>query len=120
MLSDVSEFVIQGITDSGELFQQEGWATNLCNMLGTSGSDRRQVFSSYARALVIDGVSCVVVCASLKHVDPKAFEMVRRFVADNHLKIRSGRGGRDAEDPAETGPHPVPDVERRKTEPDGC
>jgi len=46
----------------------------------------------------------------LQHVDPKAFEMVKQFVAENHLKVRSGRGSRDAE---ATGPHPVLGIERR-------
>ncbi len=110
MLSGVSEFVIQGITENGELFQQADWATNLCNMLGTTGSDGRMVYSSYARPLMVDGVPCVVIRVSLQHVDPKAFEMVKQFVAEHHLKVRSGRGSRDAE---ATGPHPVLGVERR-------
>ena len=119
MLSGVSEFVIQGITDSGELFQQADWATNLCNMMGTTGSDGRMVYSSYARPIIIDGVACVVVRVSLQHVDPHAFEMVKHFVAENRLKVRSGCGGRDSEGGAETGPHPVLGVERRKAEPQG-
>lgn len=110
VLSNVSEFVIQGITETGELFQQPDWATNLCNMLGTVGSDGRMIYSSYARLVMIGGVPSVVVRVSLQHVDAKAFEMVKQFVAENHLKVRSGRGSRDAE---ATGPHPVLGVERR-------
>jgi len=118
MFSGVSEFVIQGITDKGELFQQGDWATSLCNMLGTAGSDGRMVYSSYARPIMADGVHCVVVRTSLQHADPKAFEMIKHFVAEHHLKVRSGRGGRDAEGSV-TGPHPVLGVERRKSEPQG-
>lgn len=118
MLSGVSEFVIQGITDNGELFQQADWATSLCNMLATTGSDGRMVYSSYARPIMADGVPCVVVSVSLQHVDPKAFEMIKHFVAEHRLKVRSGRGGRDAEGGA-TGPHPVLGVERRKPEAQG-
>lgn len=110
MLSSVSEFVIQGITEGGQLFQQADWATNLCNMLGTVGQDGRMIYSSYARPVMISGVAAVVIRVSLQHVDPKAFEMVKQFVAENHLKVRSGRGSRDAE---VTGPHPVLGVERR-------
>ncbi len=110
MLSGVSEFVIQGITENGELFQQADWSSNLCNMLGTTGGDGRMVYSSYARPIIADGVHCVVVRASLQRVDPKAFEIVRQFVIEHHLKVRSGRGARDAE---ATGPHPVLGVERR-------
>lgn len=110
MLSSVSEFVIQGITEKGELFSQSDWATSLCNMLGTVGSDGRMIYSSYARPVMIDGVAAVIIRVSLQHVDPKAFEMVKQFVAEHHLKVRSGRGSRDAE---VTGPHPVLGVERR-------
>jgi len=110
MLSNVSEFVIQGITEDGQLFPQQDWATSLCNMLGTAGQDGRMIYSSYARPLMIDGVPAVVIRVSLQHVDPKAFEMVKQFVAEHHLKVRSGRGSRDTE---QTGPHPVLGVERR-------
>jgi hypothetical protein len=110
MLTGVSEFVIQGITESGELFQQQDWAVNLCNMMGTAGTDGRMVYSSYALPLMVDGVPCVVIRVSLQKVDPKAFEMVKHFVAEHHLKVRSGRGSRDAE---ETGTHPTLGVERR-------
>jgi hypothetical protein len=110
MLSNVSEFVIQGITENGTLFQQPDWATNLCNMLGTVGKDGRMIYSSYARPMMVNGVAAVVIRVSLQHVDPKAFEMVKHFVAEHHLKVRSGRGSRDTE---ETGPHPVLGVERR-------
>ncbi len=116
MLSSISEFVIQGITQNGELFQQADWAVNLCNMLGTAGTDGRMVYSSYARPIIVDGVPSVVVRVSLEKVDPKAFEMVKQFVAEHQLKIRSGRGSRDAE---VTGPHPVLGVERRASQPQG-
>lgn len=116
MLSGVSEFVIQGITESGELFQQADWSVNLCNMLGRVGSDGRMIYSAYARPVMIDGVHSVLIRIALQHVDPKAFEMVKAFVAEHHLKVRSGRGSRDAE---KTGPHPVLGVERRDTKDSG-
>lgn len=112
MLSGLAEFVIQGVTTEGELFQHPDWALGLCNMLATVGSDGRTVYSSYARPIVADGISCVVVRVSLQKVDPAAFEMVKQFVAENRLNVRAGRGSRDA-DP--TGPHPVLGMERRKT-----
>gem|GEM_PF-584243 len=110
MLSSVSEFVIQGITEGGHLFQQSDWATNLCNMMGSAGQDGRMLYSPYARPVMIAGVAAVVIRVSWQHIDPKAFEMVKQFVTENHLKVRSGRGSRDAE---VTGPHPVLGVERR-------
>lgn len=116
MLSGISEFVIQGITEDGALFDQTGWAANLCNMHGSAGSDGRMIYSSFVRPLMVNGVPAVVVQNELQHVDPKAFEMIKQFVAEHQLKVRSGRGSRDAE---ATGVHPVIGQERRKPEPKG-
>lgn len=111
MIPGVSEFVIQGITLSGEVFQPSGWAVGLCNMLATTGPDGRMIFSSYARPMIIEGLPSVVVRASLQRVDPAAYEVLRQFVTDNHLKIRPGRAGHAGE---ATGPYPVLGMERRK------
>ncbi len=113
MLSGVAEFVIQGITVEGALFEPYDWAQSLCNMLGTVAPDRRLIYSSYARPAMVDGVSSVVVRVSLEHADPAAFVMLKHFVAEHRLKVRSGRGSRDADGEA-TGPHPVLGMERRK------
>lgn len=114
--SGIAEFVILGKTTEGELFQPSSWAVGLCNMLATVGSDGRMVYSSYARPIMVEGVPAIVVRVSLKRVDPAAFEIVKRFVADHRLKVRAGRGSRDAE---ATGPHPVLGMERRKLGPAG-
>jgi hypothetical protein len=116
MLSGVAEFVIQGVTTEGKLFQPGSWAVGLCNMMATVGGDGRILYSSYARPVMVDGVPAVVVRASLQKVDPVAFAMVQNFIAENCLKVRAGRGSRDAES---TGPHPVLGMERRKSQPEG-
>jgi hypothetical protein len=110
MLPEVAEFVIQGITVDGDVFQSPDWSVQLCNMLGTTGSDGRLLYSSYIRPVMIEGVASVVVRNSLKLVDEKAFQLIKQFVADNGLQVRAGRGSRDAE---ETGLHPVIGQERR-------
>jgi hypothetical protein len=110
MLPGVAEFVVQGITVDGELFQQPEWAEHLCNMLGTTGPDGRLLYSSYVRPVMVEGVAAVVVRVSLQVVDEKAFEMIKQFVAEHRLQVRAGRGSRDAE---ATGTHPVIGHERR-------
>jgi len=110
-LSGVAEFVVLGVATDGEVFQPTSWAEGLCNMLATMGSDGRSNSSSYARPIKVEGVAAIVVRSSLKKVDPAAFETITRFVADNHLKVRAGRGSMDAEG---TGPHPVYGAERRR------
>jgi hypothetical protein len=110
MLPGVGEFVVQGITVDGEVFQQPGWPELLCNMHGTAGSDGRPRHSSYVRPLVVDGVVSVVVRESLETVDRKAFEAIKQFITEHRLQVRAGRGSRDAE---VTGAYPVFDPERR-------
>lgn len=109
MLPGVAEFVVQGITVDGELFQPPEWAEQLCSRLGTTGPDGRH-YSSHVRPVMVDGVQSVVVRLSLKLVDEKAFEMIKQFVAEHRLQVRAGRGSRDAEG-AE--PHLVVEQERR-------
>jgi hypothetical protein len=110
MLPGVGEFVVQGITVDGEVFQQSGWAGKLCNLPEISGTDGRPHCSSYVRPVVVNGVVSVVVRESLETVDPKAFAAIKQFVAENRLQVRAGRGSRDAE---VTGAYPVYDPERR-------
>jgi hypothetical protein len=112
MLSGVAELVIQGITVDGNLFQEPEWPGKLCDMLATIGDDGRKVYSAYVQPVVVDGVAAVVVLIALEKVDPDAFNLVKQFVAQNKLMVRSGRGSRDAE---ATGVHPVIGMERRKT-----
>ncbi len=113
MLPGVGEFVVQGITVEGELFQQPGWAGKLCNLPESSGADGRPRHSSYVRPVVINGVVSVVVRESLETVDPEAFAAIKQFVTENKLQVRAGRGSRDAE---VTGAYPVYDPERRSPE----
>ncbi len=110
MLPGVAEFVIHGVTVDGEPFLQPGWAQQLCSSLGTTGPDGRPLYSSYVRPVIADGAEAVVVRVSLQVVDERAFEMIKRFVAENQLQVRSGRGYRDAEI---TGKHPAFEPERR-------
>jgi Protein of unknown function (DUF3579) len=104
----LAEFVVQGITTEKNVFQPEDWAEQLLDKLA---SDRPAVrYASYLRAEVIKGVKSLVVRSALKEVDPGAFNLLRQFVADNHLMVRAGRGVIDAEG---TGPQRAIDQERR-------
>ena len=116
MLPGVAEFVVQGITLDGEVFRQPGWVEQLCNSLGTAGSDGRLLYSSYVRPVMAEGVPSVVVRVALQLVDEKAFEMIKQFVTENRLQVRAGRGSRDAE---MTGTHQVYEPERRSPKNNG-
>jgi hypothetical protein len=91
----VAEFVIEGITSDGIVFQSTDWAERLCDSLTRSGADGRKVHPSYACPLVIEGVKCVVVRATLRKDNTTAFELIKRYVVENRLRVRAGRGGGD-------------------------
>lgn len=110
MLSDSAEFVIKGITVEGEVFQPADWAERLCDSLARTGADGRKTYSSYVRPMVTEGIKSVLVRVALQKADPGAFDMIKRYIAENRLMVRSGRGSRDAE---ATGAHPAISKERR-------
>lgn len=110
MLSETAEFVIQGVTVDGGIFQPADWAERLCDSLARTGADGLKTCSSYVRPVVTEGIKSVVVRVALQKDDPEVFDMIKRYIAENRLMVRSGRGSRDAE---ATGPHPSISRERR-------
>jgi hypothetical protein len=104
----LAEFVVQGRTTEGNVFQPGDWAEQLLGRL--AGGRPAVTYASYLRAEVIDGIKSLVVRSALKEVNPGAFNLIRQFVADNHLMVRAGRGVIDAEG---SGPHRAIDQERR-------
>ncbi len=110
MLSEAAEFVIQGITVEGNVFQPEDWAERLCSSLAKTGVDGRKMYFPYVRPVMTVGIKSVVVRVSLQKADPDVFDMITRYIAENRLVVRSGRGSRDTE---ATGPLPVIGRERR-------
>jgi hypothetical protein len=113
---DLAEFVIQGISKDGTPFRPSNWGERLGDMLSTTGHDGRIVYSSYLRPMVIQGIPSVVVRFSLETADPQAFELVRQFVATNHLTVRAGRHRVDA---GATGQFPTISMERRSPKNNG-
>jgi hypothetical protein len=110
MLPGVAEFVVQGITVDGEVFQPPEWAQQLCDEIGTTTPDGRAPYSSCVHPVKINGVAALVVRVALQVVDEKAFETIRQFVAEHRLQVRAGRGSRDTE---ATGKHKAYVPERR-------
>jgi hypothetical protein len=113
---DLAEFVIQGVTKQGQTFRPTNWGERLSDMLATTGKDGRIVYSSYVRPIVIQGIPSVVVRFSLEHADPHAFELIREFVATNHLTVRAGRYRMDA---GATGIFPTLSMNRRHHQKNG-
>jgi Protein of unknown function (DUF3579) len=107
----LSEFVIQGKTAGGVSFRPEDWAERLCGSLDKTGVDGRKAYSSYVRPVVIDGENSMVVRTSLQRKNPEVFNMIKRYIADNHLMVRPGRGSEYLQT---TGAYPAIDREERR------
>lgn len=111
MLTDIAEFVVQGMTLEGKVFQPPDWAERLCGSLSGVEAGRGKVFPGYVRPITSGGISSIVVHVSLQRDCPEAFDRIKKFIAENRLVVRSGRGSRDAE---HTGPLTVFAGERRQ------
>jgi hypothetical protein len=114
MLSDIAEFVIHGKTVDGEIFQPPDWAEKLCGALSGTVAGRGKVYPDYVRPITSGGIVSLVVQVSLQRDNAEAFAQIKRFIAENRLVVRSGRGSRDAEN---TGPITVFSGERRDSGP---
>ncbi len=97
MLSDVAEFVVQGITVEGDVFQPPDWAERLCETLSGAEAGGGKVYPDYVRLIMVGGVASMVVQVLLQRENAHAFEMIKQYIAKNRLVVRSGRGSRDAE-----------------------
>lgn len=97
MLPGLAEFVVQGVTMEGQMFQPEDWADQLCAKLAQAGADGHVAYSAFVRPEMVQGARSLIVRSSLKEVDPKAFDLIKQYVADHHLVVRAGRGVINAE-----------------------
>ncbi|WP_035383581.1 DUF3579 domain-containing protein [Ferriphaselus sp. R-1] len=98
-LSGASEFVVQGLTIDGHAFSlpedwamPEDWVDHLCDMLSTTGLDKRTIYSEFVRPAVIGDVRSIVVQIEIKEKHPGAFDRISKFVDEHRLKVRPGRG----------------------------
>ena len=91
MADAVAEVVIQGVTESGQVFRPNDWAERLCGMMSVFGEDRHLSYSPFLKPVMIGGLRCVVVDLKLEATDPSAFRFLMSFARDNELKLRPGR-----------------------------
>jgi len=88
-----SEWVILGVTVTGEVFDVPDWPERLCGMLATQLQDKRLSYSDYLRPAHINGLTAVVMSRRLEQDSPSSFAIVKQFVAENQLDTRSDRTG---------------------------
>jgi hypothetical protein len=97
MITQQDEWVIIGLTLDGEPFPVADLAERLCDSLAQTGEDGHKTYSSYVRPVISGGVKRVVVRSSLQGTDFREYETLKRYVEENHLRVRLGRSSRDAE-----------------------
>lgn len=85
------EWVILGVTESGEPFNVPDWQERLCGMLADQARNNRLIYSDYLKPIHIDGYPSVVMSSRLADDDPVSYLIVEKFVAENGLQSRAGR-----------------------------
>ncbi len=87
------DFVVQGMTMEGEVFQPQDWAQTLCNEIEKAAKNGRSAYPAYVHPVLIGGVPSLVVLSVVKDAHPRVFEMIKAYIAEHHLVVRAGRGG---------------------------
>lgn len=86
----VRQFIIHGVTQSGQRFRPSDWAERLAGVMsrfrpgGSRGGPLS--YSPYVVPNVIEGVRCVVVDHRLRQLEPLAWNFVEEFAKDNDLR----------------------------------
>ncbi len=86
----VQQFIIHGVTNSGQRFRPSDWAERLCGVMsrfrpaGSAGGPL--TYSPYVVPTYIDGVRCVVVDHRLRELEPLAWNFVYEFARANELQ----------------------------------
>ena len=92
MSTEPDEFVIRGVTTSGNTFRPSDWADRLCGVMSAFGRERHLEYSPYVQPINSGGVKCVVVSWELQELEPMAYNFLLNFAKDNELEVRPGRG----------------------------
>ena len=91
MTPNSDEFVIRGLTLDGNPFRPSDWADRLCGVMSQFGASHRMAYSPYVYPVLAEGVTCVVVDARLREIEPLAYKFLVSFAKDNELQVRDGR-----------------------------
>jgi Protein of unknown function (DUF3579) len=89
--SDTLEFVIIGLTRSGQRFRPSDWAERLAGVMAQFGGEPPIRYSPYVYPVLSEGVKCVVVDVRIREIEPLAYHFLVNFAADNELQVREGR-----------------------------
>jgi uncharacterized protein DUF3579 len=81
-----STIIIEGITESGEVFRPSDWAERVSDNLSIF-KNHRVYYSPLLRPAVQNNHKCVVLDKSLKTSNPALYQHILEFARTNKLKI---------------------------------
>jgi hypothetical protein len=104
MSDELTQLVIEGVTEDGRAFRPSDWTERLLDSLSHYGSDRRarprqhngperragQI--RFLQAQICDGNKCLVVDLRLRDANPQAYDFLMEFVRNNRLRWRTLKG----------------------------
>jgi hypothetical protein len=86
MNDEKAKIIIEGVTDSGEIFRPSNWAECVGDKLSTYHHHRVQ-YSPLLQPGVKDGHACVLLDPELKKTNPTLYQSILDFAKINKLKI---------------------------------
>lgn len=84
--SEHERIIIEGVTESGEIFRPSDWAERLSGSL-CMFRNRRMVYSPLLQPTVEGGNKCVILDTKLKQSNPTLYQSILDFALANKLKM---------------------------------
>ncbi len=100
--SIVQQFIIYGVTESGQRFRPSDWAERLAGVMSQFRPPgmpaNRLTYSPYVLPTYIEGVRCVAVDPRLRDLEPLAWNFVVDFARSNQLKTEEIKASPESPD----------------------
>ncbi|MDB6096997.1 MAG: acetyltransferase [Francisellaceae bacterium] len=81
-----SKIIIEGVTDTGEIFRPSDWAERISGVLCTFQNHRIH-YSPLLKPSIQNNHSCVILDKSLKTINPSLYSYILDFAQKNKLKM---------------------------------
>lgn len=78
--------IIEGITETGDVFRPSDWAERMSGSLSTF-LNRRIVYSPLLQPVVKNGHKCILLDPALKESNPALYQSILEFAKIHNLKI---------------------------------
>ncbi|MBI3344682.1 MAG: DUF3579 domain-containing protein [Gammaproteobacteria bacterium] len=93
--------IVESVREDGRVFRPSDWVERISSQLATYGRDHRLHYSDHVHPCLIQGANCLVVKKSLQDENPKAYQFILKFAADNQLRVQDDRRSQSALVPTE-------------------